>query len=58
MVIRKKLSVAIGSVLFLVLNDILGIGVEAATLENLVYVVLAYLGGQGLADFSKHKTGG
>lgn len=57
MVIRKKLTTMIAAGLVLVLNDKVGLDLDEKTLEYLVFLVLAYLGSQGLADFQKHKAG-
>jgi hypothetical protein len=52
---RKKLTAAISSVALLLMNDWLGLGIDPATAQNVVYVVITYLLGQGIADAGKEK---
>ena len=54
MKIRKKLTVTIASVIGLIASDYATSGIiNANTIEKVSFIVMTYLGAQGIADFNK-----
>jgi len=52
----KKARALIVGLLLVVLNDKIGLDIQAEQLEYAVYLVCAYLTGQGIADHGKEKA--
>jgi hypothetical protein len=51
----KKLFVALIGVLIIVLNDVLGLGIDSDTVWQFASVIGVYLFGQSAVDVQKHK---
>ena len=51
----KKFLTAVFTAVFIIANKYLEIGLDAATLDNLVNIAIVYIVGQGLADTGKNK---
>lgn len=49
----KKFVAAFSAVVLAVLNDIFSLGVDPATTQEIIGVVIAYVLGQGIADHGK-----
>ena len=53
----RKLFMAIGGVLIILVNDVLGINIDPVTLHQIVVVIVGYLLGQGAVDVAKAIKG-
>tara|TARA_R110002153_G_scaffold9324_3_gene38610 strand:+ start:1284 stop:1475 length:192 start_codon:yes stop_codon:yes gene_type:complete len=49
----KKFIAALGSGLFVLLNEVLALGITEETINQLIGLAVAYVLGQGIADFGK-----
>ena len=52
----KKFTVGLAGVLFVVLNEVLGLGVGEDLVGDVVQLASAFLVGQGIADAGKEKA--
>lgn len=56
MEVKKKLFTAIISALLVFLNDTFNLGVDEATIQNIVLIIVAFIIGQGIADHGKERA--
>ena len=46
----RKLLMAVGAVLIILVNDVLGLNINEATLQQVVVIVVGFIVGQGAVD--------
>ena len=46
----RKFIVAVGTLVFIVLTDVLGVNIDESTFNSLVMIVATYILGQGAVD--------
>lgn len=51
----KKFIAALSGALFVVLNEVLGFGIQEDTVLEVVGLLAAYIVGQGIADHGKER---
>jgi len=51
---NKRLYATAGIVLLLVLNKVIGLGIDQVTVNAMVGICVAYLAGQSVSDFAKN----
>ena len=53
----RKLLMAVGAVLIILVTDVFGLNIDEATLRQVVTVIVGYIVGQGAVDVAKAIKG-